>query len=220
MKKIKIVLKCFGLILLYLILGEITGLIASFYKNRLLEQNIILIIGSIITTIVLLYIFREKIISDFKSFKENHTEYLPKCVKYWAIGFVITYILNILIAAFFLKGASPNEEANRLMIKSFPIYMALSACLVAPICEEILFRLSFKELFKRRITYALFTGILFGAAHLLVSTSLADLIYILPYSALGITFGLLCFDTDNICSSIFAHILHNTITYLLLITFI
>ena len=220
MKKIKIVLKCFGLILLYLILGEITGLIASFYKNRLLEQNIILIIGNIITTILLLYIFKKKIVSDFKNFKNNHTEYVPKCVKYWAIGFVITYILNILIAAFFLKGISPNEQANRLMIKSYPIYMALSACLVAPICEEVLFRLSFKELFKKRMPYVLFTGILFGAAHLIVSDNLTDLLYIFPYSALGITFSMICYDTDNIFSSIFAHILHNTITYVLLITFI
>ena len=220
MKKIKIILKCFGLIFLYLILEEITGLIASFYKGNLLYQNIILIVGGIITTILFIYIFREKIMLKINDFKKNCKTYIPKSVKYWAIGFTITYVLNIIIAVFLLKGVAPNEEANRLMIRSYPVYMALSACLISPICEELLFRLSFKEIFNKRISYILFTGILFGAAHLIVSDNLTDLLYILPYSALGVTFSMICYDTNNIFSSIFAHILHNTISFIIIITFI
>ena len=220
MKSLKIILKCLGLILLYMVLQEFTGLVASFYKGNLLYQNIILIVGTLFTTILFVFIFRKDLVAYFKNFKENYSKTIPKCIKYWLIGFVITYIINIIISVFLLHGIAPNEEANRLMLKTYPIYMALSVCITSPICEELLFRLGFKNAFKRRIPYVLFTGILFGAAHLIVSERLIDLVYIFSYSALGITFSLVCYDTDNIFSSIFTHILHNTVIYLMLIAFI
>ena len=220
MKKIKLFFKSLGLILLYLIWQEITGLFANFYKGNLIMQNTILIISAILITAILIMIFKEELLKDFINIKEKYNDYIPKCVKYWAIGFAATYVINIIISVFLLNGIAPNEEANRLMIKTYPIYTALSVCLLSPICEEILFRLSFRSCFKRKIPFVLFTGIFFASAHLLASTSLSDLFYIFSYSALGITFSLACYNTDNIFSSMFTHVLHNTITYLLIITFI
>lgn len=216
MKKIKSFVKSFGLIFLYLIFEEIIALLST-CNNSLLYKNIVLIVGSLVVTVVFISFFNKDIFKDFKDFKKNHKDYIPRSLKYWAIGYVITFVLNIIISVL-INGIAPNEEANRLMITSFPIYMALSVCLTAPICEEILFRLNFKSIFHKRLVYILFTGILFGAAHLIVSENLMDLVYILPYSALGISFSAAYYDTKNIFTSIFIHIFHNTVNFLLLIT--
>ena len=127
-------------------------------------------------------------------------------------------ISNLIIVFLFLKGIAPNEEANREMLRNYPLYMIFAVTILAPICEELMFRLSFKNVFKNRLVYILFTGISFGAMHLLANTSLIELLYIIPYSALGIAFSAICYDTDNIYSSIIAHIMHNTLTVLLLLS--
>lgn len=220
MKKMKDIFICLGLILLYLVMQELTSLIFYLIKGNNFNENMTLIICNIIITAIIVLIFRKDFLREFKEFKLKYKNYIPKSLKYWAIGFTSMYILNILIIAFITHGTAPNEEANRTLIKMYPIYMTMSICLTGPLCEELLFRLNFKKIFKKRIVYILFCGILFGAAHLMVSENLIDLIHILPYSALGITFSAICYDTDNVCSSIFAHIFHNSISFLILITFL
>ena len=217
-KKIKRILLPFGLIFLYLVAQELTGLIVSTYKGNFVMQNVILITGSILVTIALIIVFRKDLKVKVKEFRQDVNEIIPTCFKYWIIGFGVMFALNMLINVIFTNGIAPNEEANRLLIKSYPIYMALSVCITGPICEELLFRQGFKNIFKGRIPYILFTGILFGAAHAISSEQLIDLIYILSYSCLGIAFSTICYDADNVCASIFTHMFHNTIMFILLLS--
>ena len=218
-KKAKLILWSFGLIFLYLLSQEITALIASTHKNNLIYQNIVLIVSSLVVTGILIVIFRKDFFSNFKDFKKNYKNYIPLCLKYWALGFVIMIGLNGIITTL-LGGIAPNEEGNRMLIKMYPIYMVITASITSPICEELLFRLNFKKIFKSKIAKILFTGIVFGAVHAIASENLLDLLYILPYSALGITLSATFFNTDNIISSIFTHFLHNTITIIILFTFL
>ena len=100
---------------------------------------------------------------------------------------------------------------------SYRYYSILSTALLAPIMEEILFRLNFKGLFKDKNTFIYSTGLLFAAMHLLSSSSIAELIYIIPYACLGIAFSKIYADTDNIFPSIFMHILHNSLTLFIIL---
>lgn len=218
-KKIKSILLPFGLIFLYLLFQEIATLIASQYKDNRLYQNTILIISNIVITIIFIIIFRKDLITDLKDFKKNYSKYIPESLKCWILGFIIMFTLNVIITTV-LGGIAPNEEGNRMLIKMFPIYMTISVCFTSPICEELLFRLNFKNFFKSKTAKILFAGILFGAAHLMVSENLLELLFIFPYSALGICLSAAYFKTGNIFSSIFAHMVHNTTILLLLFTFI
>lgn len=202
--------KSFGFILLYLLLGTIVGVYTKYLglSNPLVNQ-IVLILGELLVLIVIAYILKDKLSGQIENFKKNYKEYLSKALKYWATGFAFMIVLNVLILFLIPGGIAPNEEANRELMKIYPLYSIISAGLIAPISEELIFRLNFKNVIKSRIPFVLVTGLLFGAAHIMVSSSLIELIYILPYSALGIAFSLGFYDTDNIMTSISMHAFHN-----------
>ena len=93
----------------------------------------------------------------------------------------------------------------------------ITSALIAPIIEEIIFRLNFKDVFKNKNMFIIFTGVLFGALHLMSSTSLIELVFIIPYSCLGIAFSKIYAETENVFPSIIMHILHNSFTLLIIL---
>ena len=114
-------------------------------------------------------------------------------------GFVLMFLSNILINTIISDGIAVNESANRNTLATLPIYSVLAMCIMAPICEELLFRASFKEAFKHAITFSLFTGILFAGMHVatgIESWSISylaknwhELLYFIPYGSVGVAFG-------------------------------
>ena len=112
---------------------------------------------------------------------------------------------------FKLIGSLPtNEELNREAIRNNVFHSALQMCIFAPFQEELLFRQNFRNLFKNKIAFSIFTGIIFGAMHLIAATSLIELPYILTYSIMGIGLGYMYFDSDNIYTSMCLHSFNNT----------
>ena len=91
-------------------------------------------------------------------------------------------------------------------------------CIFAPFQEELVFRLNFRNLFKNKIVFSIFTGVLFGSMHLLVAESLIELLYIVTYSIMGFVLGYMYFDSDNIYTSMCLHAFNNT--FALVITII
>ena len=209
----KKLIKPIGLLLLYIVLSNIEALIFYFLKtDSLIKDNIILIFLGCITFSIILLITRKKWQEDFPKFKGKGKQYMALALKYWFFGFIYMFISNIIINIVILKGIAPNEAANRELLQTYKYYSILSSCLLAPIIEEIIFRLNFKDVFKEKNKFIMFTGILFAAMHLLSSSSWVELIYIIPYSCLGIAFSKIYAETDNILPSIIVHILHNTVT--------
>mgnify|MGYP005778505465 FL=1 len=73
----------------------------------------------------------------------------------------------------------------------------------------------------------IFTSLLFGGAHLLslftefnlayIIENWTQLLFIIPYSGFGYFLGKAYLETDNIFTSIFAHMFHNTLSVLLIL---
>lgn len=214
----KAFLKSLGIIFLYIVLSSVEYLIFNKIKtDSALINNFIQIGLSLVTVLIIALFMEKKLKGQWQIFKKNFKEYIPKSLKYWGCGFAIMFVANIIINVIIMKGIAPNEEANREIINLYPLYSIISVCIIAPIIEELIFRLNFKNVIKKNIAFIIFTGILFGAMHIVSSTSLIELIYIIPYSILGITFSKIYADTDNIFSSILAHALHNTITIIIIL---
>jgi membrane protease YdiL (CAAX protease family) len=129
-------------------------------------------------------------------------------------------VSSYIISSIGLK-ENANQEANIELLRSFPLIEALSAIVFAPIVEELVFRKGFKKALNNKHLFAIATGLLFGLVHVTSSIQTASdlimLIYLIPYSSLGIAFGYLYYETDNIYSSLFVHSLHNAIIILELI---
>lgn len=228
--KIVVILMCFGFIALYIfafaLLQHIITLLPL--NDTFLGRNIYLLLAEAIITSILILIFHNKIFRDIKDFKKNYKHYIKFAFQCWLIGFIIMIISNLFINLLITKGnIASNESTNRKILTSLPIYSILSMSIFGPICEEILFRLSFKTAFKNITIYCLFTGILFAGLHVANGVDLSsisgilkswkELLYFIPYSSLGIAFGYAFFKTDNICTSICMHIFHNSLSVAMII---
>ena len=165
---------------------------------------------------VLFFIYRKTIIEDFKKFFKNLKNILPTSLLYWGIGLFVMAISNIVIAKLTGIDTSTNQENVIKIIKAAPILALLITTVIAPFTEEIVFRKTFKNAIQSKIPFILISGIAFGAIHIISSfDNPLGLLYIIPYSALGIAFGAIYYKTDNIFSTISIHMLHNGILVLL-----
>lgn len=204
------------LIFLFIILSLFIGVINYVFKLENSKLfNYIGILEELFLAIVFILVTKVDLKKEFKSFKKD---YIPDMFKYWLLGFVLLGISNTIIGLITGASTSANEEINRKIINTYPLYAVASMCILAPMVEELIFRYSFKDTFKSPKVYAIVTGVIFGAMHVILSISnITDLLFIIPYSVLGIAMGVIfkkC--NNNLFSSYFVHVFHNTLSILIL----
>lgn len=210
-KTIAIIAVFFAIYLLSLSL--VASYALSFYKKYIYFIDI----GALtLASLFLLLCFRKELKEKIKPFLQNFRKDMPKYLKWYVIAWGVMLVLNILLY-FIVGNPATNEEMNEQLISTNPIYSFMMSLILAPFYEEVLFRLNFKNLFKKKWTFALFTGILFGSMHLLVATSWIEMLYVFPYAAMGIMLGFVFIDKENIYNSMFIHFLNNLIAFLITI---
>ena len=216
--KILMILKSITIILLLILSSSLLFSILGINPNNISDKTytLYLALSELLLMIILFIIYRKTIIEDFKKFKKDINGNLELAFRYWAIGFSIMLISNLFISLILDKTISGNEEVVRNYIDSSPLLMAISTVIFAPINEELTFRKSLRDALKNKWVYALTSGIIFGGLHVIsyINTPL-DLIYLLPYSSLGISFALLYYKTNNIFSSISMHTMHNLLSIII-----
>lgn len=219
MKKLKNYLKNaslgIALILAYFLIPYIKYIIIYLLNGATVNENISIILSiliEIITLAVILLLFHKKIEKDYIDIKKNHKKYFAKYFKYYLIGLGIMYISNAILIFGFKNGIAGNEEGIRNLLGVFPIYIYISAVLIAPIVEELVFRGGIRNIIPNNILFILVSGLVFGGLHLVGNiSSFIDLLYLIPYSSLGIVFAYIYTKTDNIFVTILLHTMHNGI---------
>lgn len=217
-KNIYRIIKALFIIFLFLTLSDIITKIIpiNIYNLSSLGKNLYILFDNLIFLAILYISYHDKIIKDLKNYyNKNFLNNFETSFKYWLIGIIVMITSNILIWVFSSAGIANNEVAVRELVFKYPAYI-FSVCIYAPLSEEIVFRHSFKEIFKNKYIYILASGIIFGGLHVITSaTTWQDYLHLIPYCSLGISFAALYYKTDNIFSTITMHVIHNTITLLL-----
>lgn len=209
-------LKGFKNILIYIFFPSIFTL---FFTTDIYSEKYMfyLLISYMLLTIYFIIIYKKDLKEYIKKFKLKN---IPTILIYWIIGFIFmiisNYIINYLIIP---NGISNNEAGNRELLFNNKFIYSIILCIFIPVLEEITFRLEFKKNIKNKKTFLIISSITFALLHILSTTKLIELLYIIPYLILGITFSKIYIKTDNIISNIIAHILHNTINVIILILF-
>lgn len=201
----------------------IVGLLVD-NPNKIVS-NIVMSIVEIIIFLVLFLIFRKKIVTDFKNFKKDYKKNLDIGFKYYFIGFLVMAVSNIILS-FLTGGIAENEALNREYLKLYPLYSVVAMVFVGPLVEEIVFRLGFRKCFNKWLQYAIFSGLLFGSLHVYTAyegmkfaeilKNWHEMLYVVPYGALGFAFAKAFYETDNIWTTMTMHVLHNAFTVLLI----
>lgn len=206
-----------GVLFVYFILPYFQGLPFALLNinvdNISLTSKVIYLIAfSILTMAIILLIYNKKIVKDYKDMKKNNLKYFNKYIKYWLCGLFIMMVSNLLINLLVSNSLPSNEQTIRETFNISPLYIFFEAVIYAPIVEELVFRLSIKKIFSNKWAFVILSGLIFGSMHVFGNfNNLADLLYIIPYSAPGIVFALMLKDSDNILVPMSFHLLHNGI---------
>jgi len=159
---------------------------------------------------IIAYIFRKDLKENLEDLKKNHQNYFKEYLKYWFIALALMMFCNLIIMSLNSGDMANNEEAIREMFSDTPIYTFISAVIIAPLLEELVFRKSFRYMFSSNTLFIIVSGLVFGAFHVVGSfETLFDLIYIIPYSVPGWVFAYVLVKSKNIFVPIGLHFLHN-----------
>ena len=218
-KKLRDFFKQFLLIMLYIFLSLFLQVLffKDIHNGNLILSNLCYITIELIILTIFIFIFRHLLIPQYYDFKKNYKTYLKDNYKYWLYGLLVMVISNLIISSF--VGMPANEEANRALIKAYPIYMTLSILIAGPIIEEALTRIILKDTFKNKNIYIILSGLIFGSLHLISAigtNNILEVLYIIPYSSLGFSFAKIHVNSNNIWTNISFHSIHNFITLVLI----
>ena len=194
---------------------EVSLLVYNLNIGNKLINTIVLILGDLFITLSLILIYHKDFKKDVTDFNKRGKNILSKAIKIWLIGLTIMVISNMIIN-FYINSIASNEAVNRTIINKNFIYAITTIVLFAPICEEIIFRLSISKIIDNNILYYVLSGLLFGYMHVMSSTGL-EVLYIIPYTSLGIAFAYIYRNTKNILSTITVHIMHNLLCIILIL---
>ena len=211
----KLVPKSLTVLLLFFFSSLFQIVLIKFLKydinNLTANQNLVLTAFSdTVLLIILVIMYLKDLKADFKNLSGNLYKYMDIAVKYWLVGLIIMMISNVFIGIL-TDAEAVNEESVQELIHSSKYLSIITIGFLAPVIEELTFRKAFRDVFKNDLAFVLTSGLIFGALHVVLSfNSLWDLLYIIPYSSLGIAFAYTYSKTKNIYTTIFMHIFHNT----------
>ena len=213
---IKNVIKAISVIIFYLFTYsypyEISySLGIDLHNFSILFKSIYLSIYEFIILAVIVYVYKDELITSFKDFKKNIKEYIAKYFKYWILILILMFTSNSIVMRFTVSEVSNNQEIILDTLGKAPIYVIFTTVIVAPLLEELIFRFCIKKIIpKPSIIYILVSGLLFGSMHVILTmTDITDLLFIIPYSIPGIVFAYLYNKTDNIFIPAGMHFIHN-----------
>lgn len=219
---IKSILTGIGVILLYFIGSSIYINVLNLFgvdynKLSITVKSIYLGFYELILTLIIVYIYKKDFIPNLKDFIKNNTKYFKEYIKYWFMMLGLMMIANILITNFTTSLTSNNQQTIMDNLKIAPIYTFVVTVFIAPVLEELVFRLSFRKIFyKNNILFIIISGLVFGSLHVLGSFNAPiDLLFIIPYSIPGFIFAYIYCKSKNICVSMSIHFIHNGIMLLL-----
>lgn len=214
---LKNILTGIGVIFFYLFTSTfvteiLSGLGINYDKLSTPLKSTCLIIYQILMTLVIVYIYKKTIITDFKVFIKNNIKYFKEYIKYWFLMLILMISSNLIVTFFTTTDIANNQETIIETLKVAPIYTFIITVFVAPILEELVFRLSFRKIFSNNILFVLLSGLVFGSLHVIGTCEhLIDLLFIIPYSIPGFIFAYVYTKSKNICVPISLHFIHNGI---------
>lgn len=178
----------------------------------MIVKIIYVVVYELMMITVMLLIYNKMVKTDFIDMKKNHKKYYGTYFKYYLIAFGIMMISNLIIILLLNKDMATNETMIRETFQISPLYIYFSAIIFAPIVEEIVFRGCIKRIIPNKYLFILVSGLLFGFVHISSDIkSMSDLLYLIPYSSLGMAFAYVYYKTNNIFTSMGLHFMHNGI---------
>jgi len=191
---------------------------------NLLGKTLFNLAISLFWLIVIILIYQKEVIKDFKEFKINWKSKMLFALKVFAMFMLIKILagyVSVILSNIFnvTELTSENQSTITDLLGEYPILMTFSAVCLAPIYEEILFRLGFRKCIKNNVLFILISGSLFGLIHIF-PTDLnlgVALIQSIVYVVMGVCLSYYYQKYNNIFYSIIIHFYNNLLSIIFIL---
>lgn len=232
-EKIINILKLLTCFISFYFIGEILIFILNLFGidiTKLSEtvQILLQFIASLIMFVLLLITYRKYIKEEFIILKKNKEKTIGDILKMFIVFMTVKYvvgIISVLILEFVGLDVNSLNSVNQVTIENYakvsPFVIFLSSSILAPIYEELLFRMGIKKVIKNKYIFIIVSGSIFGLLHIFPLseeiTLTLGLIQSITYVTMGIFLAYVYEKTGNIFNSIGIHFLNNLLSILVLI---
>jgi membrane protease YdiL (CAAX protease family) len=161
------------------------------FTNSLINFIVYILLFPVIFLILLPYIFKD--IQDAKMYQSKWLGLIIAGYLYVLAGNIFANVLTQLL--YFVTGREETIAVNQAIILeslqgSGAFLMILSAVILGPIVEELIFRKAFFGVISDQKVAVIVSSFVFGLIHVLAEPTFLDLVInIIPYVVIGFVFG-------------------------------
>ena len=169
------------------------------------------------------FLFKDRLIQQWNEIRKTKRKFFFGVLTGWLFLILMTvvfgFVSEILRRFLGLDGQGLNQSNIQSTFQEQPLLIAVFACIIGPIVEELFFRqLLLHYLQKKLSTWLsiLLVGLVFALTHM-HSLSLSEWIGAVGYLGGGLTFSIIYVkEKENIYYPLFVHMLGNSLSLIIL----
>lgn len=179
-----------------------------------LSQNLTLYISfsvNFLFLFIIILIYKKTFQNYINKLNKNFKKNLFNSIKIFLIGLGIYILFNTVYEIIGIPSLS-NHNSMLSMFKKVPIMFILNTLFYYPVIEEIVFKMTLKDIIKNKWIFVIFTGLFITFFQVVFSiNTTTDLLDILPNIALACSLSYIYYETDNIVYPILIRMCYNLI---------
>ena len=169
------------------------------------------------------FLFKDRLIQQWNEIRKTKRKFFFGVLKGWLFLILMTvvfgFVSEMLRRFLGLDGQGLNQSNIQSTFQEQPLLIAVFACIIGPIVEELFFRqLLLHHLQKKLSTWLsiLLVGLVFALTHM-HNVSLSEWIGAVGYLGGGLTFSIIYVkEKENIYYPLFVHMLGNSLSLIIL----
>ena len=191
--------------------------ILPYIVNLLSDVKYVSVVLSLLYLLLIIYLYRDTIISDFKKIAENKKKSIIAIITGVVLIFVSMLLLNVILEVIFnIKGTSENDWSLKKIFDSSPIFLMILTCIYYPIVEGIVFRKALRDIIDKKWLFIIFSSLFYFLFNIIyTSMSLYSLITSICYFTSMFILSTIYYKSDNFILSVLILSIYNLIFSLL-----
>ena len=169
------------------------------------------------------FLFKDRLIQQWNEIRKTKRKFFFEVLKGWLLLFLMTILFallsEILKQVLGLSGQGQNEASIQSAFKEQPLLIAVFACIIGPLVEELFFR----QILLRYLRESLATwlsvflvGLAFALTHM-HSLDLSEWINAIYYLGGGLAFSIIYVkEKENIYYPLVVHMIVNSLSFIIL----
>ena len=169
------------------------------------------------------FLFKDRLIQQWNEIRKTKRKFFFEVLKGWLLLFLMTILFallsEILKQVLGLSGQGQNEASIQSAFKEQPLLIAVFACVIGPLVEELFFRQTLLRYLRKSLPTWLsifIVGLAFALTHM-HSLDLSEWINAIYYLGGGLAFSIIYVkEKENIYYPLLVHMLSNSFSIIVL----